>query len=138
MGLTIGKISRLSGVPIDTIRFYEKNGLIPPPQRRDSGYRDYDRGTVSRLLFIKKAKELGFTLSEIREILDLRTLPGESCVQVQSLAEQKIRSVQDKIRSLEEIHLALKRLLEECHHHPSPSLCPILDYLEAPEKPHPA
>ncbi len=128
--LPIGKVARLSGVSIDTIRFYERNGLIPDPPRRESGYRDYPEETVFRLKFIKNAKEIGFTLAEIRELLGLRTTKKTNCESVQKMAEEKIRVVKEKIRNLEGIQVALEKLLESCREPGHTSECPILDVLE--------
>jgi MerR family mercuric resistance operon transcriptional regulator len=131
MGLLIGAVAKMSETSIDTIRFYEKNGLIPPPSRRESGYREYPGETVARLAFIRNAKELGFTLSEIREMLDLRTTPGTPCQSVQKLAEDKIRVATEKIERLIRIRAALETLVEACRapDHPT-SDCPILDALD--------
>jgi len=128
--LPIGKVAKLSGVSIDTIRFYERNGLIPDPPRRESGYRAYPEETVFRLKFIKNAKEIGFTLAEIRDLLGLRTTKEANCEAVQKMAEEKIRVVKEKIRTLEGIHVALEKLLESCREPGNPSECPILDVLE--------
>jgi MerR family mercuric resistance operon transcriptional regulator len=131
MSLSIGKVARLSGVSIDTIRFYERNGLIPDPPRRDSGYRDYPEETVFRLQFIKNAKDLGFSLAEIRELLGLRTAEETHCESVQKMAEVKIQVVKGKIQSLVRIQLALERLLDLCRESDNiASVCPLLDVLE--------
>lgn len=73
---TIGKVARMSGVGIETIRFYEREGLIPEPPRRDSGYRQYPPATIERVHFVKRAKDLGFTLAEIKELLNLSVNQG--------------------------------------------------------------
>lgn len=137
MGLLIGKVSKISGTSVDTIRFYEKYGLIPPPSRRESGYREYSGDAVSRLAFIRNAKELGFTLLEIREMLELRTTPGTPCQSVQKLAEEKIHVATEKIERLKAIRSALEKLVEECVESCQDpgdrmSECPILRALETP------
>ncbi len=138
MGLLIGKVAKISGTSVDTIRFYEKQGLIPPPSRRESGYREYTRETLVRLAFIRNAKELGFTLLEIREMLELRTTSGTPCQSVQKLAEDKILVATEKIERLTAIRSALEKLLESCR---SPghqtSDCPILDALDTSLSGHP-
>ena len=92
-GLTIGKIARRAGVGVETIRFYEREKLLPVPDRDpSSGYRQYTQATVARLQFITRAKELGFTLREVRELLDLR-LGSASCGPVRVRAEEKVREV---------------------------------------------
>lgn len=130
MGLTIGKVARMAGVSIDTVRFYERNGLIPDPPRRESGYRDYSQEIVFRLKFIHNAKELGFTLHEIRDILSLRKMPGAKCQSVQKLAESKVLLVKEKIQRLERIQRALEHLIETCRDPEHTSECPILEVLE--------
>lgn len=130
INLPIGKVARLSGVSIDTIRFYERNGLIPDPPRRESGYRDYPGEIVFRLKFIKNAKELGFTLGEIRDLLGLRTTKDTNCESVQKMAEDKIHGVKEKIQNLLRIQFALEKLIESCRDSGNTSECPILDVLD--------
>ena len=128
--LTIGKVARLSGVGIETVRFYEREGLIPEPPRRDSGYRQYPGSTIERLLFIKRAKDLGFTLAEIKELLSLRVSQGSTCADVKAKANEKIRDVETKIKDLQRIKRALKKLSTECRGKGPVSECPILEALE--------
>ncbi|MEC4683589.1 MAG: heavy metal-responsive transcriptional regulator [Nitrospirota bacterium] len=130
MSLTIGKVARMAGMSIDTIRFYERNGLIPDPPRKESGYRDYPQEIVLRLKFIKNAKELGFTLHEIRDILLLKKIPGAKCQSVQKLAEGKVLLVKEKIRRLVQIQKALEYLVDACKDPDHTSECPILEVLE--------
>jgi Hg(II)-responsive transcriptional regulator len=130
MGLTIGKVARMAGVSIDTVRFYERNGLIPDPPRRESGYRDYSQEIVFRLKFIHNAKELGFTLHEIRDILGLQKIPGAKCQSVQKLAENKTLLVKEKIQRLLRIQKALEYLIEACKDPEHAFECPILEVLE--------
>lgn len=130
MGLTIGKVAKMARMSIDTIRFYERNGLIPEPERRESGYRDYSQEIVVRLKFIRNAKELGFTLHEIRDILSLRKIPGAKCQSVQKLAESKVLLVQEKIQGLVRIQQALEYLIKACRDPEHVSECPILEVLE--------
>lgn len=130
MTFTIGKVSKMAGVSIDTIRFYERLGLIPDPPRRESGYREYSQEIVFRLKFIHNAKKLGFTLHEIRDILDLWRMPGAKCHSVQKLATDKIRMVKEKIERLNQIQQALEFLIEACKDPVHLSDCPILDVLE--------
>ena len=91
--LTIGKVARLASVGVETVRFYEREGLLDKPPRRRSGYRQYSKDTVSRLRFIRRAKELGFTLKEIRELLTLRIETESTCEDVRIKAEAKINDV---------------------------------------------
>ena len=88
--MRIGEVARRSGVGVETIRYYEREGLLPEPERRPSGYRQYDGSTVERLEYIRRAKDLGFTLKEIGELLDLRVDRTRGCADVRALARAKI------------------------------------------------
>ncbi len=88
--LTIGQLAKSAGVGVETVRFYERKGLLAEPNRRPSGYRQYDEEVVNRLRFIKRAKELGFTLAEIKELLSLRRNPTTTCADVKRRSEEKI------------------------------------------------
>lgn len=123
--LTIGQVAQKAGIGVETVRFYERQGLVAEPPRSDSGYRDYPPDTVARLLFIRRAKELGFTLKEIKELLSL--LPTRSRSDVKVLAQAKIADIDAKIESLKSIRHALARLISEC---PSGAECPIFQALE--------
>jgi MerR family mercuric resistance operon transcriptional regulator len=128
--LTIGKVAKQAEVGIETIRFYERECLIDNPPRRASGYRQYPQETVDRVMFIKSAKELGFTLKEIKELLTLRLAPGATCGQVKKRAEVKINDIEIKIRTLQRMKRALKKLTVACSGKGSVSECPILDALD--------
>ena len=128
--LTIGQVARRSGVGIDTVRFYEREGLLTKPARARSGYRQFDEKVIARLQFIQRAKELGFTLNEIKELLSLRVDPATSCEDVKARAETKIADIEDKIRTLHRMKKALVRLTQECCETGSGSECPILDALD--------
>jgi Hg(II)-responsive transcriptional regulator len=133
--LTIGKIARRAEVGIETIRFYEREGLIAKPPRRESGYRQYPKETVLRLLFIKHAKKLGFTLREVKELLELRidsSLPSV-CDEVRKLAEEKIADIRDKIGTLQRMETVLVQLTDHCRRRVATSNCPILDVLQEEE-----
>lgn len=132
-GLTIGKISLSSGVGIETIRFYEKEGLIDPPARTESNYRLYPQGDIVRLRFIKRAKALGFTLKEIKELLSLRHDPAADKEGVKRQTEVKIEDIAAKIRDLTRIKETLEMLDQRCDGHGPTSECPILDALESGE-----
>ena len=129
--LTIGNVARLTGIGVETIRFYEREGLINKPPRRKSGYRDYPVETVSRIRFIKRAKELGFALKEIKEILSLRIDPETTCNDIQKRAVTKIKDIDERIQSLLSIKNALMNLSENCKVNEPISECPILDFLES-------
>ena len=124
--LRIGQLAQRAGVGVETIRFYEREGLISEPPRRPSGYRDYPLETVARIVFIRRAKDLGFTLKEINELLDLRVRPRRNCAQVQRSAEAKIADIDGRIASLRRMRRALKNLTKACEERTPTTECPIL------------
>ena len=128
--IRIGQMAREAGVGVDTIRYYERRGLLTPASRRSSGYRQFDPAAVKRVRFIKSAQELGFTLGEIRELLDLRVHTGATCADVRAKARTKILEVQVKIRLLEKMRESLERISAECSGAGPASECPILDFLD--------
>ncbi len=122
--MTIGRLAKQAGVNIDTIRYYERNGLIPEAVRRASGYREYEAADVRRLRFITRAKELGFTLAEIGELLSLsadRDVRG-----VKRRAEQRLTQVQFKIKERQRVRRGLKTLIAACPGHGDLEQCPIV------------
>lgn len=127
---TIGQLARLTGVGVETLRFYEREGLIPKPPRPTSGYRQYPEGTLSRLRFIRHAKALGFSLKDINELLELRVAPGTTCADVRQRAEAKITEVRDKLDMLKQMEQSLMKLTATCRGRGPLSDCPILDALE--------
>jgi len=127
-------VAKGAAVGIETVRFYEREGLIEKPPRRDSGYRTYPADTVDRVWFIKRAKELGFSLKEIKELMALRIAPGTTCGQIRKRAEDKIEDIEDKISSLQRMKQALRKLTAACGGKGSVSDCPILDALEDGKK----
>ena len=137
--LTIGKVARLTGVGIETIRFYEREGLIADPPRKESGYRQYGEATVSRLRFIHRARELGFSLKEIKELLFLRLDPGATCDSILDRAEEKIREIEERIQTLQRMKKALEALAKACPGQGPLTRCPIIgvtdDYYEAVHDP---
>ena len=132
-GLTIGKVAQSAGLAIDTVRYYEREGLLETPARSASGYRHYRPDVVARLRFIRQAKDLGFSLSEIKELLALRVAPGKSCADVRAHAEHKIADVDRRIASLKRVRGALTRLASACSGKGPVSQCPILEALEKKE-----
>lgn len=128
--LTIGKLARMAGIGIETIRFYEREGLIPDPPRRASGYRQYPEQSVRRVRFIRGAKDLGFSLKEIRELLSLRASPRACCADVRRRAESKVDNIDGKIQSLRAMRKALSTLIKQCSGHAPVSECPILESLD--------
>jgi len=132
--LTIGQVARRAGLGVQTIRYYEREGLLPPPARRPSGYREYPEGVVRRLLFIRRAKELGFSLREIKELLALRVDPGCTCGEVKARALAKVTDVERKIAALRRIRGALLDLAEACPGGEATGDCPILAALDGGEE----
>jgi MerR family transcriptional regulator, copper efflux regulator len=132
-GLTIGKVARGAGLAIDTVRYYEREGLLQKPARTPSGYRQYSVDAVARLRFIRQAKELGFSLREIKDLLSLRMGAGRSCGEVKARAERKLTDVDRKIAQLKRVRQALAKLATECSGRGPTSECPILEALEHKE-----
>ncbi len=133
--LTIGQVSRLAGVNRQTIRYYEREGIIEPPRRKDSGYRIYDSGIVRRIRFIKRAQTLGFTLKEINELLALRNdAPEINCRDVKQYALDKVKSVEKKLADLGRIRVILLELIAVCDEQNSINSCPIMDAFEGDNK----
>ncbi len=123
---TIGQVARQAEVGVETVRFYEREGLLEVPPRRPSGYREYGEEAVARLRFIKRAKQLGFTLKEIKELLALRRDPSTSGADVKRRAEAKIADIEMKIRALQKIKKALSKLTTACSGHGTSAECPLL------------
>jgi MerR family mercuric resistance operon transcriptional regulator len=128
--LTIGKLAKKANVNIETIRYYERRALIPKPYRRESGYREYSEDTVRRIQFIKHAKELGFSLREINELLSLKLDPKTPCSKVKNRTDVKIADIENKIKTLQRMKKALVNLTKACSGKGPIIECPILEALE--------
>ena len=128
-GITRGELAKQGQVNFETIRFYEEEGLLPKPPRSASGYRKYPGTAIRRLQFIKNAKELGFSLNEIRELLDLQVRPENACEDVRRKAKAKTAGVDEKIRHLQEIRKALVKITKSCSGRGPISECAILQFL---------
>jgi Hg(II)-responsive transcriptional regulator len=128
--LTSGALASAAGVHIETLRFYERSGLIAEPRRSAGGYRQYPPDTVARLRFIKRAQGLGFSLSEIGQLLRLRSTPGRNSVRVKRLSEKKIAVIEAKIRDLQRMHEALAALSAACDGKGATGDCPILKAID--------
>ncbi len=128
--LTIGQIAKQADVGVETVRFYERKGLLEEPERKPSGYRQYDETVVQRLEFIRRAKELGFTLKEIKELLSLKLDPTTTCSDVKARAESKIEDIESKIRTLRQMKRSLVKLTKSCCGSGPTSDCPVLESLE--------
>tara|TARA_R110002095_G_scaffold192394_2_gene170259 strand:+ start:25 stop:411 length:387 start_codon:yes stop_codon:yes gene_type:complete len=127
MAQTISKVAKALAINVETVRFYERRGLIEQPAKPELGYRHYPDDTINRIRFIKRSQELGFTLDEIANLLNLNDSP---CVQVQELAEHKLAAVKEKMADLRRLEKALKALLVQCHSNEDDSHCPIIDSLQ--------
>src|SRR5258706_717962 len=112
--LTIGELARQAAVNIETVRYYERRGLLPKPPRTTSGYRSFPVDAVRRLMFIKHAQALDFTLAEIKQLLALRVDPDTNRAEVRSRARAKIADIEQKIRLLEGMKEALEREASTC------------------------
>ncbi|MFQ5876239.1 MAG: MerR family DNA-binding protein [Acidobacteriota bacterium] len=130
-GLTIGRLAREGRVNIETVRYYERRGLLPRPPRRPSGYRIFPESAVLVLRFVRSAQALGFSLKEVKELLSLRVQPGRTCADVRGRARRKIDDIDQKIRTLQAMRKALVRLEAACSGRGPISGCPILDSLDA-------
>jgi len=135
-GLTIGRLAKQVGLGIETVRFYERQGLIEPPPRTDSNYRIYPEEEVARLRFIKKAKSLGFTLNEIKELMFVRHDPHATKADIKSRTLAKIEDIEEKIGDLTRIKTALEHLASSCDGHGSLEECPILKALDSDNNEH--
>lgn len=129
--ITIGKVAERAQVSTDSIRFYEREGLIHPAQKSASGYRLYTEEAVRRLGFIKHAQQCGFSLAEIRELLELRSDDKSCCDDIYRVAVEKKLHLENKIGALKAMSQALSHLIEQCSHdRKSLDECPILSALE--------
>ena len=130
MKLSIGEVAKQSQVGVETVRFYEREGLLPRPLRKASGYRQYDEEAVRLLRFIRRAKQLGFTLKEIKSLLALRATTLATRADVRSEANEKLRDIDEKIQDLTNMRSALQKLVNSCHGKGSARTCPILEALD--------
>lgn len=131
--MRIGELADRAGVNVQTVRYYERRGLLPEPDRTGSGYREYDESDLLRLRFILRAKALGFTLSEIGELLALRVDADTTAEDVRRHALQKIADTEAKIRDLERIRSALRHLVGVCEAQGSPAECALMHAIETQE-----
>ncbi|WP_421774942.1 MerR family transcriptional regulator [Gracilimonas sp.] len=126
----IGEVARRAKVNKETVRYYEKRNLIPDPDRRRSGYRIFTKRHIDQIKFIKRAQELGFTLNEIKELLELRMKEDTSCHEIKKEAEVKYKDVVTKIEDLQRIKETLTSLIDSCSGAGPKGDCPILEALE--------
>ena len=126
MGLTIGKLANKANISVETIRYYERRGLIKRPVKPENGYRQYGNESLQRLLFIKKAKTLGFSLDEIGNLF---VLSEGRCVDVQSLARQKLIGIKSRVKDLQRLEYVLENLVSQCDDNVDEAHCPIINTL---------
>ena len=129
--LTTGQLAKKAQVKVETVRYYERRGLIPEPSRKESGYRQYSQDDVIRIQFIKHSQRLGFTLKEIQDLLTLRVNPDTTCFDVKRRAEAKITGIEEKIQSLQRMKQALMKLSTTCRGRGPIGECPILEALKS-------
>lgn len=131
--MRIGELADRAGVNVQTVRYYERRGLLPEPERTSSGYRRYDEDDLLRLRFILRAKGLGFTLGEVTDLLELRVDPERTTEDVRRRAAAKIAGTVAKIRDLESIRSTLQRLVDACDAHGSVEQCALMHAIGAEE-----
>lgn len=131
--MTSGQLAKEAGVNVETLRFYERKGLLEEPIRLESGHRRYSPDVIARIQFIKNAQDLGFSLREIQELLDLRVTPGSTAADVRGRVLTKITDVDRRIKRLHAIKKSLTLLVATCSDRSSASDCPILDNLDKQE-----
>ena len=123
----IGEVSRLCGVGVETIRYYEREGIVPKPDRLSNGRRAYDSCDIARLRFVKKCRDLGFPMTDVRSLQDLAFSGGSDCQAASEIGRQNLEAVRSKIRQLAKLEQALSELIVECDS--NPDQCPMLNQL---------
>lgn len=127
--LSIGKLAEIASTKVQTIRYYEEIGLITPSARSEGGHRLYESQDVKRLKFVRHARELGFGIDEIRELLHLSDTPDTSCAAADSIARSHLEQVELRIKKLQALRRELKRMVEECSHN-RVSQCRVIEVLK--------
>ena len=122
-----GQVARNAGVNVETLRYYERRGILPTPERRASGYREYTEEAVGVIRFVKRAQELGFSLDEVETLLLLAAGGPESCDSARALATRKLDELGAKMRSIRAMQDSLRRLVATCEMPSSERDCPLLD-----------
>ena len=128
--LQIGEVANEAGVNIQTVRYYEKRGILKPAKRITAGFRLYSPDTIQTLNFIKHSKDLGFTLEEIGELLNLRATTASRCQKVRKKAKTKLEDIREKLRVLKQMEKNLKSLIQKCEKQETDTNCPIIEGLE--------
>lgn len=132
VGLTIGRLAEAAGVGVPTVRYYERRALLEKPHRTAAGYRKYPPDTVRLIRFIKRAQDLGFTLTEIEELIALRDGNGRRRTEVRDLAEARMRDIDEKVTQLQAMRIALSTLVDSCACGGGRPTCPILEAFDNP------
>jgi Hg(II)-responsive transcriptional regulator len=125
------QLAEAAGVKRPTLRYYERRGLLPPPDRSAAGYRSYGPDAVRVVRFVKRAQELGFTLSEVEALLELAAGGPDPCSEARAVATAKITDLEDKIAHLTAMRAALRRLVDTCEQPRADRDCPLLRALES-------
>ncbi len=128
-----GNLAKMAAVNIETIRYYEKQGILPEPDRSPSGYRQYNEETVNRIRFVKRAQKLGFSLSEIKQLLKLSGGEITDCDEVKDIALKKLEAIREKIINLQKLDSILSNLATQCDRQQSIKSCPIIEALMTEE-----
>lgn len=129
-GYSIGKVAGYTGCKVETIRYYEKEGVLPEPERTEGGHRLYSVEIVKRLVFIRRCRELGFSMDEIRQLLSIVDAERVSCEQVKTITDLHIQDIKLKIRDLKKMERTLSGLSNRCSGKDIPD-CPIIDVLQS-------
>lgn len=126
--MTIGRLAAAGGVNVETVRYYQRRGLMPEPEKPQSGVRTYSSAALARLRFIRRAQPLGFSLDEIRELLELQG--GGACSRTLQLTEAKLIDIRLRLAELRRLESELLKLVRDCERAPSAASCPTLDFLD--------
>jgi len=127
---TAGQLAKVANVNIQTVRFYDRQGILKPASRTEAGYRIYDKEGVKRLTFIVQAKELGFSLKETKEFLELRVESVQTCDRVRKKTTEKLKDIQNKIAHLKKLEKTFRGLIDNCENRVISDQCPILEKME--------
>ena len=133
-GLTIGRLAALTGVNLETVRYYERVGLMPSPERTAGGHRNYRPEHRSRLAFIRRARELGFRLDDIRALIQLAEQGRKGCAEVKAIAQDHLRGVRAKMDDLSRLAAVLDEAIENCGDGQAPG-CPVIEALGGSQAP---
>ncbi|MGH7566904.1 MAG: MerR family DNA-binding protein [Gemmatimonadota bacterium] len=132
--MTRGLLATRAGIGPETVRYYERIGLLEEPRRTPAGYRLYEEADLSRLRFIQRAKELGFSLDDIRDLIALRLDHDSDCSEIERRAERRLADIHGRIRDLERVRQGLEELIDSCRANPVKEVCPILEVLEGEQR----